>query len=96
MLLVDAAHQRCSRRQDLINENEDGLLWGELYPLPDDIDELANGEVSRDQVLLLVDSRDIRLLDLLADNGNAIGILLPDADGVHVSKGAWTRQKKTM
>lgn len=59
MLLVNAAHQRRSRRQDLINENEDGLLWGELYALADHVDELAYGEVGRDQILLLVDGRDI-------------------------------------
>lgn len=59
MLFVNAAHQRCSRRQDLINENEDGLLWGELYALADYIDELAHGEVGGDQILLLVDGCDI-------------------------------------
>lgn len=59
MLLVNAAHQRRSRRQDLINENEDGLLWGELYTLADNIDELADGQVGGDQIFLLVDSSDI-------------------------------------
>jgi hypothetical protein len=88
VLLINAAHQGRSRWQDLINENEDGLLWGELYALADNINELAHGEVGGDQILLLVDSRDIRLFDFLADDRNAIGILLPDADSSHISNSA--------
>lgn len=68
MLLVDTAHQGSCRRQDLIDEDEDGLLWGELDPLPDHVDELSDGQVGGHQVLLLVDSGDVRLLDLLADD----------------------------
>lgn len=59
MLFVYAAHQGSSRRQDLINEDEDGFLGGELDALADDVDELANGEVGGHQILLLVDGGDI-------------------------------------
>lgn len=45
VLFVDAAHECGSRRQHLINEDEDGLLWGELDALADNIYELADGEV---------------------------------------------------
>lgn len=75
MLLVDAAHEGSSWRQDLIDEDEDGLLRGELDALADDVDELADGEVGWYEVLLLVDGRNIALLDLLAD----------DLDGKRVS-----------
>lgn len=68
MLFIDAAHERSSRGENLVDEDEDGLLRRELYALADHIDELAHGEVGRDQVLLLVDSSNIRLLDLLADD----------------------------
>lgn len=68
VLLIDAAHQRGRRRQDLVNEDEDGLLRGELDPLADDVDELADGEVCWYQVLLLVDGRDVALFDFLADD----------------------------
>jgi hypothetical protein len=68
VLLVDGGHQRGGRRQDLIDEDEDGLLRRELDALADHVDELADGEVGGDQVLLLVDSRDVRLLHLLADD----------------------------
>jgi len=79
VFLVDGAHKRRGRRQHLIDEDEDGLLWGELNTLADDVDELANGEVGGHEVLLLVYRRDVRLLDLLADDGDSIGILLSDA-----------------
>lgn len=68
VLLVDGGHQRGGRRQDLIDEDEDGLLGRELDALADHVDELADGEVGWDQVLLLVDGRDVRLLHLLADD----------------------------
>lgn len=68
MLLIDAAHQRSGRRQDFINENEDGFLGGELDALSDDVDELADGEVGGDQVFLLVDGCDVGFFDFFADH----------------------------
>jgi hypothetical protein len=68
VLLVDAAHQGGSRRQYLIDKDEDSLLGRQLDALADHIDELADGEICGNQVLLLVDSSDVRLLDLLADD----------------------------
>ena len=59
MLFVDAAHQSGGWRKHLIDEDEDGLLGRELDALADDVDELADGEVCRDQVLLLVDGGDV-------------------------------------
>ena len=68
VLLIDTAHQ-CSRWwQNFINEDEDGLLWRKLDALADDVDELPDCEVRWDQVLLLVDGRDVRFLDFLADH----------------------------
>ena len=66
VLLVYRAHQSGSRRQDFIDEDEDGLLGGKLDPLPNDIDKLTDRQVCRHQVLLLIDGRNVRLLDLLA------------------------------
>lgn len=68
MLFIDAAHERSGRGENLVDEDEDGLLRRELYALADHINELAHGEIGRDQVLLLVDSSNIRLLNLLADD----------------------------
>ena len=68
MLFIYRAHQSRCGRKDLIDEDEDGLLRGELDPLADHVDELAYGEIGRNEVLLLIDSCDVRLLDLLADD----------------------------
>lgn len=68
VLFVDAAHQRSGGRQHLVDEYEDGLFGRELDALPDHIDELADRQVCGDEVLLLVDGRDIRFFDFLADD----------------------------
>lgn len=68
MLLIDVSHQRGAWWQDLVDKDEDGLLCGELDALADDEDELADGKVGWDEVLLLVDGGDLGLLDLLADD----------------------------
>lgn len=68
VFLVDAAHERGGGRQDLVDEDEDGLLRGELDPLPDHVHELADGEVGRYEVLFLIDRSDVTLLDLLTDD----------------------------
>jgi hypothetical protein len=48
VLLVDAAHEGSGRGQDLIDEDEDGLLGAELDPLANNVDELPNGQIGRD------------------------------------------------
>lgn len=68
MLLVDAGHQSSGWWQYLVDKDEDGLLWRELDTLADDVDELSDGEVGWNEILLLVDGGDLGLLDLLADN----------------------------
>lgn len=68
MLLVDAAHQGSRGWQDLIDEDENGLLRGELDTLPDDVDELTDGQVRGHQILLLIDGGDVGLFHLLADD----------------------------
>lgn len=68
MLLVDAAHQRSGRRQHLIDEDKDGLLGAELDALADHIDELSDGQVCGDEVLLLVDGGNVGFLDFFADD----------------------------
>jgi len=85
VLLIDAAHESCSGWQDLIDEDEDCLLWGELYALADYVDELTDCEVGRDQILLLVDRGNIRLLDFLADDWDTVGVLLADALGLSLA-----------
>lgn len=59
MLLVNRAHQRSSGRQYLIDEDEDGLFRRELDALANDIDKLTDGEISGNQIFLLVDGSNI-------------------------------------
>ena len=59
MLLINAAHQSGGRREYLIYEDEDRLLRRELYTLADDIDKLANSEIRRDEIFLLIDRSDV-------------------------------------
>lgn len=68
VLLVDAAHERSSGWQDLIDEDKDGLLGRELDSLADNVDELAYGEICWDKIFLLIDGGDVAFLDLLADD----------------------------
>ena len=68
MFLVYSTHECRCGREDLIDEDEDGLLGRQLDALSDNVDELANGEICGYQILLLVDGSDIRLLDLFANN----------------------------
>jgi hypothetical protein len=86
VFLVDRAHERSGRRKDLIDEDEDGLFGRELDALADYVDELTDGEVSWDEVLLLVDSRNIRLLDLFADDWDTVGVLLALRGRIAVSR----------
>ena len=59
VLLVYRAHECGRRRQNLIDEDEDGLLRRQLNALADYVDELTDCQVCRNQVLLLVDGCDI-------------------------------------
>ena len=68
MLFVDRVHQGSGGRENFIDEDENGFLRRQLDALSDDIDELANGEIAWDQILLLVDGCDVGFLDFLTDD----------------------------
>jgi hypothetical protein len=74
VLFVDAAHERGSRRENLVHKDEDSLLGAELDALANNIYELTDGQICGDEILLLVDSSDVRFLDLLADDLNNISL----------------------
>ena len=76
VLLVNGRHQRGSGWQHLVDEDEDRFLGGELDALADYVDELTDGQVRGHQVLLLVDRRNVGLLNLLADDGDAVAVFL--------------------
>ena len=68
VLLIDRTHQSCSWWENLIDEDEDCLFWRKLDTFADDVHKLAYSEVCWYEVFLLVDSRDVRLFDLLTDD----------------------------
>ena len=67
MFLINATHECGGWGKDLVHEDKDGFLWAELDAFADDVDELADGEICWHEILLLVDGRNVALLDLLAD-----------------------------
>lgn len=63
MLFINSAHKRCRGRKNLVDEDEDGLLWCKLDTLSDDVDELADcqilcGEVEKIAHQLSIDTHD--------------------------------------
>lgn len=45
--------------QHLVHKQEDGSLWWQLDAFPDDVHELGHRDVRRQQILPLVDVRDL-------------------------------------
>lgn len=78
MVLVDHRHQRSRREQGVALEHVDTLLRGELDPLADDVDKVADAQVAGDQELLLVEVGQVALGRPLDDDRHAIRILVPD------------------
>jgi len=63
----------------VVDEEEEGLGGVELQPAPDDLDELAHGDVVRDQELGLVQHRQLLLPpEPLDDAGHLGGVLRSD------------------
>lgn len=68
VFFVDATHERSCGWQDFVHEDENGLLRRKLDALADDVNELPDSEVGWYEIFLLVDGRDIRFLDFLANH----------------------------
>ena len=101
MLLVHSRHEGGIGRDSIGTEEEQGLFGCKLNPLADNIVELADGKIGRNQILLLVNFGDVAPIGLLADYGNAVGILGPDPLGFRLSlfweargAGMWASSKK--
>lgn len=91
MLLVHSRHEGGIGRDSVGTKEEQGLFGCKLNPLADNIVELADGKIGRNQILLLVNFGDIAPIGLLADYGNAVGILGPDPLGFRLSL-FWDRE----
>lgn len=93
MLLVHSRHEGGIGRDSIGTEEEQGLFGCKLNPLADNIVELADGEIGRNQILLLVNFGDVAPISLLADYGNAVWILGPDPLGFRLSL-FWDREAR--
>jgi len=82
VFLIDAAHEGGGGWKDFVDKYEDGLLGSEFDALSDDVAELADGQVGGDKILLLVYRGDVGLFHLFTDDGDSVGVLLPDALGL--------------
>ena len=71
VLFVDTAHESGCGRENFIDKDKDSFLGRKLNSLADDVDKLSYGKVGGNEVLLLVDSRNVALLDLFANDLNA-------------------------
>lgn len=52
VLLIHHRQQAVHRQQRVIDEQEDGPLWANLYPVSDDCDEVSNREIGGDHEAL--------------------------------------------
>lgn len=64
MLVVDDGHEGGSGWKDVVYKQEHGLISRELDTLANNVDELSHRKIGRDQVLLLVNVWDVRLICL--------------------------------
>ncbi|GMR37017.1 hypothetical protein PMAYCL1PPCAC_07212 [Pristionchus mayeri] len=78
MYLVQLSHRRHRLRDDVVDEEEEGVLRTEMDSLPDEEVELSDSEIRRDKILLLVQIPQSALGSLLDDDGDAIGVLPSD------------------
>lgn len=78
VLLVKAAHGGRGRGDDVVDEEEEGVLRPQADPLSDQEVELADSQVRGHQVLLLVQLGDPGFGCAFHDDGDAIRILPPD------------------
>ena len=62
-----------------VDQQEEGLIWVQLKPPADDVDQFADGDVIRDQEFALVQKRKLLLAGITLDNNrNLVRMLLPD------------------
>ena len=78
MLAVDGTEERTGSRQGAIDVDEEGLVVAELDALSDQSQELGNRQVTRDQVLVLVNVGDVAGGSALDNHGDLVGMVFGD------------------
>ena len=75
--LVEGSHGGGGGREGVVDEEEECVLGPEADPLPDEEVELADGQVGRHEVLLLVKVTQPCLRSLLHNDGHAVRVFSP-------------------
>jgi len=78
VLLVEGAHGGGGGWDDVVDKEEEGVLWPERDPFPDEEIELTDGQVGGNEVLLLVQLGDPGFGCALHDHWNAVWVLPAD------------------
>jgi len=68
VFFIDAAHKSSRRGQDFVHKDENCLFRSKLDAFANDIAELADRQVRRHEILLLVYGRNIGFFHLFADH----------------------------
>lgn len=85
LLLVHRRHEGGVGWDSVRAEEEQGLLGGELNPLPDNVVKLADGKIGRNQIFLLVNFGNIAPISLLANHRDSVGVFGPNPFGFGLS-----------
>jgi len=79
LLLIDRTHEGSVGWDRIAAEQKEGFFGRQLDAFANDIVKLSHGQIRRYQVLFLVNVGNVRAIRLFANNGDAVGILGPDA-----------------
>ena len=79
MLLVNGRHQSRRRRKRVVDKDENRLFSAQFNALSNDVHELPDGEIGGDEVLLLIQRRNVRLFRALDDDRDSVAVLAANA-----------------
>jgi len=78
VFLVKRAHGSAGRRNDVVDEEEKGVLGSKMNPLSNEEIKLSDGQVGWDQIFLFVQVADSCFGSLFHDHRDSVRVLLSD------------------
>lgn len=79
MLLVNGRHQSRRRRKRIVHKDENRLFSAQFNALSNDVHKLSDGKIGGDEVLLLIQRRNVRLFRALDDDWDSVAVLAANA-----------------
>lgn len=79
MLFVNSTHKCSSWRKNIIHKDENGLFRRQLDSFANHIDKLTYREIRRNEILFLVNRRDIRFVYLFANYWDSLSVFVADS-----------------